>query len=86
MEVRKVTAIGLGIAAIGGAAEAEVRDHPAAVDVSSVIAHDAGALGGTVVYQVADVGFVTLDSRTPVEVRQGRYAYRDPYYRGGSII
>jgi hypothetical protein len=85
MERGKRTAIALSLATVVGVPAAEVRDHLDALHVSNVISPDAGAVAGTAAYQVADLGFVTLDSRAPVEVRQGRYAYRDPYYRGGSI-
>lgn len=83
MEHGKWTAIVVA-ATLSGVTAAEVRDHFAPLDRAVDISQDAGPTGGTAIYQVADLGFVTLDSRTPIEVRQGRYAYRAPY-RGGSI-
>ena len=84
MEPGKWTAILLSSATVIGVPAAEVRDHLSALHVSNEISPDAGAVGGTAFYVVADLGFVTLDSRAPIELRQGRYAYYDPY-RGGSI-
>jgi hypothetical protein len=83
MERGKWTAIVVA-SILSGITAAEVRDHFAPLDRAVDISQDAGPIGGTAIYQVAEFGFVTLDSRTPVEVRQGRYAYRHPY-RGGSI-
>lgn len=68
-------------ATLVGVPAAEVRDHLDALHVPNEISHDAGAVAGTALYQVADLGFVRLDSRTPIEVRQERRVR----YRGGSI-
>ena len=84
MERGKRTAILLSLARLAGVPAAEVRDHRDALHLSTEISPNAGAVGGTAIYQVSDLGFVTLDSRAPIEVRQGRYACYHPY-RGGSI-
>ena len=81
MERGRWAAIVLSVATLIGVPAAEVRDHLDALHLSHEISADAGAVGGTAIYQVADLGFVTLDSRTPIEVRQERRAR----YRGGAV-
>jgi hypothetical protein len=68
-------------ATLSGVAAAEVRDHLVPLDHVADIPQDAGPISGTAIYRVADLGFVTLDSRTPIEVRQERRAH----YRGGAV-
>jgi hypothetical protein len=80
MEGGKWTAI-VVTATPAGVTAAEGRDHFVPLDRAVDISHDAGPIGGTAIYQVAELGFVTLDSRTPIEVRQERRTI----YRGGAI-
>jgi hypothetical protein len=80
MERRKRTAIVLLATTLPGVAAAEVRDHLVPRDDVADIA-GRRADQRTAIYQVADLGFVTLDSRTPIEVRQERRAH----YRGGAV-
>jgi hypothetical protein len=57
MERGKWTAIVVA-ATLAGIADAEVRDYFAPPDQVVDISQDAGPIGGTAIYQVAELGFV----------------------------
>ena len=82
MERVKWTAVVVA-ATLSGVAAAEVRDYLVPPDQVVDISQDAGPISGTAIYQVAELpaGFVTLDSRTPIKVRQEGWAI----YRGGAV-